>query len=83
MQLYDSLTAEGIEVLFDDRDLRAGNKFNNCDLLGIPLRIVVSSKSLQQKGLELKERAKDDPEIIPLDNAMNIIKDKLAKALKH
>ncbi|MBE8182181.1 MAG: proline--tRNA ligase [Candidatus Portiera sp.] len=77
-QLYDSLTAEGIEVLFDDRDLRAGNKFNNCDLLGIPLRIVVSSKSLQQKGLELKERAKDDPEIIPLDNAMNIIKDKLA-----
>lgn len=77
-ELYDSLMGKGIDVLFDDRDLRAGNKFNNCDLLGVPLRIVVSPKSLEQNGIELKERAQDTPEIVPLDNSLKIIQDKLA-----
>ena len=77
-QVYESLTAAGIDVLFDDRDLRAGNKFNNCELLGIPYRVVISAKSLENNGIELKERTQDSPEIIPYDEAMQIIQQKLA-----
>lgn len=81
-ELYQGLMNEGIEVLFDDRDLRAGNKFNNCDLLGIPLRVVISPKSLEKNGIEIKQRNQDDAEIIPLGDAVNIIKEKLSN-FKH
>lgn len=52
--LYESLQKEGIEVLFDDRDERVGVKFKDIDLIGVPLRVVVSDKNLPK--LELKER---------------------------
>ncbi len=53
---YTELQGKGIEVLFDDRDLRAGEKFTDADLLGIPLRVVVSDKTLAQNKIEVKER---------------------------
>ena len=54
--LYSKLEKLGIEVLYDDRDARAGEKFNDSDLLGIPLRVVISEKGLEKKNFEVKER---------------------------
>ncbi len=56
-KLYNELVKKGIEVLFDDRDLRAGEKFADADLLGIPLRAVVSEKTLKENKIEIKNRA--------------------------
>lgn len=55
--LYESLRARGVEVLFDDRDLRAGEKFADADLLGIPTRLVVSEKTLEKGAYEQVDRA--------------------------
>jgi prolyl-tRNA synthetase len=63
-EIYKELTAAGIEVLYDDRDERAGVKFNDADLIGIPLRLTVSSRSLQNGGLEFKRRDSKDSSII-------------------
>lgn len=61
---YLTLSAEGIEVLYDDRDERAGVKFNDADLLGMPLRVTVSRRSLAAGGMEL--RARNDPATVVL-----------------
>jgi prolyl-tRNA synthetase len=55
-KLYDCLTAANVSVLYDDRDLRPGEKFADADLYGIPYRIVVSDKTVAAGTLELKER---------------------------
>ena len=54
--LYDKFIELGIEVLYDDREIRAGEKFADSDLIGIPLRVVVSEKGLEKKSFEVKER---------------------------
>ncbi len=56
-KLYDELTAAGIDVLFDDRDERAGFKFKDADLIGIPLRITVGRKALAVGVVEVKQRS--------------------------
>ena len=55
--MYRALTSAGVEVLWDDRDARAGEKFADSDLIGIPLRIVVSQKSLAEGKFECVERS--------------------------
>jgi prolyl-tRNA synthetase len=64
------LHAAGIEVLYDDRDESPGVKFNDADLIGLPLRITVSERALAQGGVEIKLRSKPDKEVIPLDSAL-------------
>lgn len=59
-EVYGNLTSRGIEVLYDDRDLRAGEKFADSDLIGIPVRIVIGEKSLGTKTLEVKDRSSSD-----------------------
>lgn len=54
--LYEELQRNEVEVLFDDREVRPGDKFNDSDLIGIPLRIVVSEKTLMSSEYEIKER---------------------------
>ncbi len=56
-EVYAQLTAAGVEVLFDDRDARAGEKFADSDLIGIPLRVVVSQKTIASGAFECVERA--------------------------
>lgn len=63
-EIYQELLSRGVEVLFDDRDLSAGEKFADSDLLGIPMRAVVSDKSIQKGGIELKERTSSDGHIV-------------------
>lgn len=55
-RMYDDLTQHGIEVLFDDRDVRAGEKFADAELIGIPTRLVVSEKTMSQGGVEVMDR---------------------------
>lgn len=57
-KLYNQMQDAGIEVLYDDRNISAGIKFSDCDLMGIPLRLVVSPKSLQKNQVELQSRDK-------------------------
>ena len=66
-KLYASLEAEGLEVLFDDREESPGVKFNDADLLGIPLRVTVSPRTLQKDSVELKLRSKKESELVPLE----------------
>lgn len=65
--LYDSLTQAGVEVLWDDRDERAGVKFNDADLIGAPYHLVIGEKGLAQGTVELKERKTGEVKRIPPD----------------
>jgi len=72
-RLHDELSAAGVEVLLDDRDCRAGVKFKDADLIGIPLRVVVGERGLKQGQLEIKWRWQREPELVPLDQAVQKI----------
>lgn len=63
-KLYEELSISGVEVLWDDRDIRAGEKFAESDLLGIPLRVIVSEKTLTQGTFEVKNRATGEVSMI-------------------
>jgi prolyl-tRNA synthetase len=67
-ELYDRLTADGVTVLYDDRDARPGAKFADADLLGIPHRIVISDKTAASSSYEYKARSASDSEQLSLDD---------------
>jgi len=72
--LYKKLQQAGIEVIYDDRDVRAGAMFADADLLGVPVRVVVGPKSLANGELELSSRDKSIKKNISVDNAVEEIK---------
>ncbi len=73
-KLYMELQAEGYEVLYDDRDETAGVKFNDADLIGIPLQIIVGKKNIENGQVEFKYRETLDRELIQIDEVMKIVK---------
>ena len=73
-KLYEDLQNAGIEVIYDDRSVRAGVMFADADLLGIPLRIIVSPKNMKQGVVEVASRDKTLKTQIPLENVMEDIK---------
>jgi prolyl-tRNA synthetase len=64
-ELYNLLTDAGIDVLYDDRNVRPGEMFADADLIGIPSRVVISNKTLEADGFEYKLRKEDNAELIP------------------
>ena len=72
-RLYSELTDAGIDVLLDDRDVRAGVKFKDADLIGLPLRVVVGERGLKEGKLEIKWRWDKQAAMIPLDGAADAI----------
>ena len=67
-ELYEKLVHNGIEVLYDDRtDKTAGEKFADADLIGCPIRLVVSAKTLQKNSVEVKRRNEKEAKLVPLD----------------
>jgi prolyl-tRNA synthetase len=70
-KIYKELKNKGIEVLLDDRDERAGVKFKDADLIGIPVRITVGKKALQTGNVEIKLRTEPKPTLIPVDTAVD------------
>ena len=67
-KIYQELQKESIEVLFDDRDESPGVKFNDADLLGIPLRLTLSPRTLQSQSVEAKWRMEKEAQLLPLEN---------------
>lgn len=72
--LYNELTDSGIEVLYDDRIESPGVKFNDADLLGIPLRITVSPRTLEKNSVELKWRTEKKADLVSIDGIIDQVK---------
>ncbi len=79
-KLYSEMKSAGLDVLFDDRDEKPGVKFKDADLIGIPLRVVISKRSLQNGGLEVKARLEKDAQTVAVADAVKTV-EKLLKQL--
>jgi len=77
--LHADLEAAGVEVLLDDRDERPGVKFKDCDLLGLPFRVVVGAKALAQGAAEVRHRRASDNLMVPLQDLILYLKDHIAQ----
>ena len=73
-RLYEELSAAGIAALFDDRDETPGVKFNDADLLGMPLRVTVSPRNLEKGSLEVKGRTEGEARLAPLGEAVEAVR---------
>jgi prolyl-tRNA synthetase len=73
--LYERLQGEGIEVLYDDRAIRAGEKFGDADLLGMPIRLTLSKRTVEAGNVEFKLRTEPKAELLPVDDAIGRIKE--------
>lgn len=73
--VYNQLRASGIEVLYDDRDASPGFKFNDADLLGMPIQVVIGEKKLKENKAEIKIRKTDERFDVELENLVSKVKD--------
>jgi prolyl-tRNA synthetase len=69
------LKAAGLDALYDDRDDSVGVKFNDADLLGVPVQIVVGSKNLANGQVELKYRLSGEKQLVKIEDVIKIVKD--------
>lgn len=75
-EVYEMLSKKGVEVLYDDRNISAGIKFADMDLIGIPLRVIVSDRTIRKGGVEISERSrKSTPVIVKKDGLAGKVKD--------
>ncbi len=81
-KLYQELQKLGVEVLFDDRGEKAGSMFSDADLLGIPLRAVISPKTIANGSMEFKIRGSRNSELVPLDKAAEFLAAKVKAELE-
>lgn len=72
-EIYNKLIESGIEVLWDDREVSAGSKFADADLIGCPFRLVISKRSLENGGVELKGRTDSEGKVVSLTEAIEEI----------
>jgi prolyl-tRNA synthetase len=79
-KLYDELALAGVDVLYDDRDERAGVKFKDADLIGIPFRIAVGKKGLAEGVVELKRRNAPEVRKLKIDEAVAVVAAEVAEA---
>jgi prolyl-tRNA synthetase len=77
--LYQLLRSQGIDILYDDRIETPGVKFNDADLIGNPLRLTVSERSLKQGGVEAIRRDRTDKVIVPIDQVLEWVKHEIAE----
>lgn len=73
-EIYQELKTSGFEVLFDDRDKGAGEKFADADLIGCPIRLVLSTKTLENGSIEIKYRKEAESKNIPLTDLIKNLK---------
>ena len=72
-KIYQELLNKKIEVLYDDRDLRPGEKFADSDLIGIPVRFVVSDKTVAENKVEIKYRNKNSADLSDIEKVLDIV----------
>jgi prolyl-tRNA synthetase len=77
-QLYQQLQAAGVEVLYDDRPSRPGEKFSDADLIGLPIRLAISKRTLEQNCIEVKLRKEADNQMLSLEQTLALIKEQMA-----
>ncbi len=75
-EVYKTLISRGIEVLYDDRDLRAGEKFADADLIGIPTQVIIGAKALESKMLEVKDRITGETKEMTVEHLIEILIDR-------
>ena len=73
-KLYNDLKKAGFEVLYDDREASAGEKFADSDLIGCPYRLIISAKTLKEGKVELKKRKEKDFSLISLEDVVETLK---------
>lgn len=78
-QLYSQLGEADLEVLYDDRDESPGVKFNDADLIGLPIRLTVSERALKQGGVEFKRRDMAEKTVVPLEEIMAFVSAELTQ----
>ncbi len=78
-KLYTELEAQNLEVLFDDRQESPGVKFNDADLLGIPVRVTISPRTLERNSVEIKWRSEKEAELVPLEGAATRLRELITK----
>ena len=76
--VYEELRSTGVEVLYDDRRESLGAKFKDADLIGLPLRLTLTPRSLQRGGVEIKARDDGESDILPIDEVVEVVRSKLA-----
>ena len=81
--LYDELQKEHIEVIYDDRNVRPGVMFSDADLLGVPIRLVVSPRNMKESVVELSTRDKSIQDKIALDETVQKVKELIAEMMKN
>jgi len=74
LEIYEQLLKEGVEVLYDDRDKGAGEKFADADLIGIPFRVVVSEKTLKEDSVEIKKRGEKEEKLVKIEKFISYVK---------
>lgn len=79
-ELYARLLEQGIEVLLDDRDERPGSKFKDADLVGIPLRVTIGTRGLQEGAAELKVRTTGEQASVPIGEIVSVVQQHIAAA---
>ena len=73
LALYNELNSQGVEVFWDDRDARPGEKFADADLMGIPYRVVVSEKNIESRKFELKKRTENESRLVTKNELFTIL----------
>jgi len=76
--LYEELRSAGVEVLYDDRRESLGTKFKDADLIGAPIRLTLTPRSLKNDGVEVKLRREGESRIVPIEEANKVVRRKLS-----
>jgi prolyl-tRNA synthetase len=74
-RLDDEMSRAGLDVLMDDRDLRAGPKFKDAELVGVPVRVTLGERNLKDGNAEMYYRLEDRSEIVPLERVSALVRD--------
>ena len=72
--LYEGLVSAGVEVLYDDRRESLGAKFKDADLIGAPIRLTLTPRSLQRGGVEIKARRSSESYVVPIEEAVAAVR---------
>ncbi|MDP8939653.1 MAG: proline--tRNA ligase [Actinomycetota bacterium] len=78
-RLYEDLRATGIEVLYDDRQESLGSKFKDADLMGMPVRLTLTTRSLENGGIEIKDRRTGESSIITINAVVDTVREKISQ----
>jgi prolyl-tRNA synthetase len=76
--LYYTLVSAGVEVLYDDRRESLGAKFKDADLIGVPLRLTLTPRSLENGGVEIKTRHSSESYVVPIEEAVTVVKSEVS-----